>query len=189
MTVENLSESELQEAQRGYQEAARSFSARTYEFDSHWEEEQYMLENFPDDFENSGWDREHLEATTKWKWAGLWANYASSSENTDEKVDRLIKEAVSEDDHTESVEVLKELDGVSDATATVLLTFAKPEQHTVMDVNAIAALRELDMWDGGDEANAEEYPEYLSTAKEISDKFGLTLREVDRALWKLGEGD
>jgi endonuclease III len=185
----NLSKSELQEAHQGYEETARDLRERTYdELESHWQEEQHMLENFPRDFEENSWDRKNLEATTKWKWAGLWANHASASENTDEKINRLINEAVSESDPAESVEVLKELRGVADATATVLLTFAKPKEYTVMDVNALAALREFDVFDGSDEANSEEYPEYLDSVKGISEEFDMTLREVDRALWKLGEG-
>lgn len=186
--MEKLSKSKLQEACRGYEETARKLSARTYDsLDSHWEEEQYMLKNFPDDFEENSWNREHLEATTKWKWAGLWSNHASATENTDDKVNRLINEAVSETDSTESIETLKGLSGVSDSMATVLLTFAKPGEYTVMDVNAIAALRYLDMWEGSDEANSQEYPEYLDIVGDISKQFSMNLREVDRALWELGE--
>jgi hypothetical protein len=186
--MDNLSKSELQEANRGYEEESRNKAARTYDdLESHWQEEKHMLEEFPRDFEENSWGREHLEATTKWKWSGLWANHAHDSENTDEKVNRLINDAASKANPTESMEVLKELHGVSDATATVLLTFAKPEEYTVMDKNAIAALRELGIWDGSDEANSEAYPEYLDAVEEISEEFDMTLREVDRAVYKLGK--
>jgi hypothetical protein len=56
-----------------------------------------------------------------------------------------------------------------------------------MDQRALAALESADLWMGDQEANIDEYPDYLEICRAISSKTGLTLRDTDRALWFLGE--
>lgn len=77
--------------------------------------------------------------------------------------------------------------GISTATATVLLTFWRPDAYTVMDRRALASLASADYWDGDSEATIEEYPEYLTRCHLIANETGLSLRDVDRGLWAIAD--
>lgn len=180
-----------------YKNYTQNLSARTLEVDSFWAEEVKMLSEFPEIFQSSGCipERKYLKCLTKWKWAGLWANHAK--ENSREKLRRTTRRVFEISERAEKpsdsavqkqVKTLdEELKGVSAATATVLLTFWRPEVYTVMDVKALSSLTNTGFWEGKSEASISEYPEYLRACHRISDETGLNLRDVDRALWSMAD--
>lgn len=188
---------ELRAGMEQYKRYTTGLSARTFDVDSFWKEESKMLSEFPELFQTAACipERKHLEGLTKWKWAGLWANHAHK--NTREELRDTTKRAfvITEDEESLSAKAVRRqlallddgLDGISAATATVLLTFWRPDAYTVMDQKALASLAAADFWDGDSEANVEEYPEYLKRCHQISEDTGLSLRNVDRGLWSMGD--
>lgn len=187
---------ELRTAAKAYEAHTRELSARTLDVESFWEEELQMLAEFPDKFQSAGYipDRKDLKCLTKWKWPGLWANYAN--ENSQEELRHITSQAFNlpkegGDAAAHSIRgqlrLLTELDGISAATGTVLLTFWRPDDYTVMDQRALSSLADADFWEGRTKANIEEYPEYLQKCKLIAESAEMSLRNVDRALWYFGD--
>jgi len=132
MTHSPFTTAELQDAVQQYKAQTRDMSARTLDAESFWAEEERMLAEFPETFQAAGCipDRAHLKCLTKWKWAGLWANYAHK--NTEEELQTITADAFERtaDDPMPGGEAvrrqlgrLSDLTGISAATGTVLLTF------------------------------------------------------------------
>lgn len=187
---------DLRGAAQQYKSHTMDLPARTLDADSFWDEEQRMLAEFPEAFQQAGCipEREYLKCLTKWKWAGLWANYAH--ENTRTKLRTVTGDAFryTADNSVPSGEAvrrqldrLSDLTGISAATGTVLLTFWRPDVYTVMDQRALGTLASAGLWTGDTDATVDDYPQYLDTCRSIADETGLSLRETDRALWALGE--
>jgi|AntDeeMinimDraft_5_1070356.scaffolds.fasta_scaffold16649_2 hypothetical protein len=191
-----LSEEELQRGLEGYKSETMDRDALTLEVDTFWEEEEKMLGDFPEIFQQNGCipERKHLKCLTKWKWPGLWANHAN--ENTQDHLRTVTSEAfqmTAGDERPEPEDVRNqlgllddELTGVSAATGTVLLTFWRPDVYTVMDVRAISTLEFAGLWTGDSGATISEYPQYLEQCHSIAEDTKLNLRDIDRAIWYLG---
>lgn len=188
-----FTEKELRSGVELYKTHTKNLSARTLDVDSFWEEESKMLSEFPEVFQTAGCipELKYLKCLTKWKWAGLWANHANDNtreelRETTSRVFKITEDVASTSDETvrRQVAILDdELKGISAATGTVLLTFWRPEVYTVMDQRALSSLASANFWDGKSEANIDEYPEYLERCHLISNETGVSLRNVDRALW------
>ena len=72
------------------------------------------------------------------------------------------------------------LEGVSWATSSVLLHFAHPDPYPILDYRALETLGVIGpagytvvFWNG-----------YVGACRSLSDTTGLSMREVDRALWQ-----
>lgn len=188
---------ELRAGVEQYQTYTQGLSARTYDVDSFWEEESKMLSEFPGLFQTAGCipERKHLKGLTKWKWAGLWANHAHKNSRAGLRDTTRRAFGITDGEESPSAKAIRRqlalldegLVGISAATATVLLTFWRPDAYTVMDQRALACLAAADFWGGDSEANIEEYPEYLKRCHLISEETGLSLRDVDRGLWSMGD--
>jgi hypothetical protein len=67
--------------------------------------------------------------------------------------------------------------GLSQASA--VMTMLKPDSHTVIDFRALEALGYK-----GNYHSVTFYLSYLSYCKALARKWGMTLRDLDRALWQ-----
>lgn len=190
-------QSKLLEGKRNYKEYTKKRNPLTKEAESFWREEETMLKEFSERFQRDGCisNKFDLKCLTRWKWPGLWANHAKQNSESElkEVTGRAFSlnptnEIPSDDVVREQVEILRDLRGIATATATVLLTFWKPDIYTVMDVRALRTLADHGLWDKSPNADTEEYPDYLQQCHSLAEQFGLNLRDVDRALWSLGEG-
>jgi hypothetical protein len=89
--------------------------------------------------------------------------------------------------------ILGKLHGVADPMASALLMVWDPERHTVLDVRAVAALERLQRRRLLEEEVPERdglyppYPDYLQCCRAIARRLGVSLRQLDRALWKWNE--
>ena len=196
MTRLPFSKAELQRAVEAYKQQTSQMEPRTLDVDSLWDEESRMLAEFPETFQEAGCipERHYLKVLTNWKGPGLWDDLAQ--ENTREELRNITSEAygLASDETTlepdivrEQLKILSELDGISAPMGSVLLTFWHPEFYTVMDQRAVASLIAATFWNGKREANIYEYPQYLTRCHVISEETGLSLRDIDRALWQMGE--
>lgn len=196
MTGSPFPTADLRDAVQQYKVQTMDMSARTLDEDSFWAEEERMLAEFPETFQAAGCipERVHLKCLTKWKWAGLWANYAHK--NTQEELTTITADAFQRtaDDPTPGGEAvrrqldrLSDLTGISAATGTVLLTFWRPDVYTVMDQRVLGVLADADRWQGDTSAAIKDYPQYLDICRSIAEESGLSLRDTDRALWALAE--
>ncbi len=82
-----------------------------------------------------------------------------------------------------SWQILTLLSGVRTAVASAVLTVAFPDRYTVIDRRAVGTLRTAKRL--GDEWPS--YDRYLELCRAIADEVGVSLRTLDRALWKYSQ--
>jgi len=93
----------------------------------------------------------------------------------------ITRTALSTPDEHFRIEVLTLLSGVSWSTASVLLHFGFPDTYPILDYRAL--------WSLGIEVSPAFYNfgfwwQYTQFCKQLAAKTGVTMRELDRALWQ-----
>lgn len=156
--------------------------------ESHWDAEIYMLDHYPQSFQDAGCisDPDQLEAIVLWKFP---INVRHTRELSSERIRAVTKRAFAETEPRAMATELTDLKGIGPSIATAILTFYDPEQYTVMDPRATSALVDLDRWSFPSKAKLGFYDSYLQTCRELATDLGLSLRDLDRALWVLGGDD
>lgn len=195
----------IRERSRQYRNSEKEKSALELNVENRWVEEQEMLRKFPGHFQDAGCisSLNDFKLLTRWKWPGLWSNYAKA--NSEERVERVTRAAFDwwtatpgEEEATilrDQIGVLTCLDGVDAAMASVILTFWQPNEYTVMDERALLALEQAAdeeyRWTERPEASRKHYPAYVDICKRLRDGLDdeFSLREIDQALWVLGDQD
>lgn len=81
--------------------------------------------------------------------------------------------------------ILDLLDEVGVPVASALLTVWCMEDYTVLDWRAVGVLREAGVLPPGRGLPA--YGDYLEKCRELSGRLGVSLRDLDRALWKYSQ--
>ena len=87
--------------------------------------------------------------------------------------------------HEDRLESLLAVPGIGVPMASAILTVCYPDQFTILDWRA---WEQLSAWqvDGLPDrcpADAAGYLQYCSTCRQLAHEFGLSLRDLDRALW------
>jgi hypothetical protein len=114
------------------------------------------------------------------------------AQNTDSDVIQITKTALAASEENQH-RILGRLHGVADPMASALLMVWDPERHTVLDVRAVAALERFQRRGLLKEEVPERdglyppYPAYLQCCRAIAKRLGVSLRDLDRALWKWNE--
>lgn len=106
--------------------------------------------------------------------------------NMKEFVEAISKICFSSENEQVKLEVLTILKGVGYRSATAILFFCFPLEYTVMDFRAWWTLQEEGYLskDYDIKDDFEHWQKYLKICKEISNRCGCTLRELDKALWQ-----
>jgi hypothetical protein len=98
-------------------------------------------------------------------------------------VEAVTRTALSTPNERLRIEVLMLLNGVSWPTASVILHFAHGDRYPILDYRAVWTV-------GVDGAPAYDFPfwaAYTELCRRIADAQGLTMRELDRALWQFSK--
>jgi hypothetical protein len=138
-----------------------------------------------------GWyTKPELIQVGEWKARGRIRSRLSQNSASDvKKITRTALAAPEESQHL----ILDTLHGVAVPMASALLMVWDPERHTVLDVRAFAALERLRRRGLLEEEVPERegqyppYPAYLQCCRAIAKRLGVSLRDLDRALWKWNE--
>jgi len=122
-----------------------------------------------------------LLAVGKWKANRVTGLLGDNSDEDIEDITRLALSAPLRLRHR----VLCVLKGVQRPMASALLTIWNPAEHTILDINAVSTLHHYDMLTANRVADVP-YADYLATCHGIVEQVGggVTLRDLDRALWK-----
>lgn len=132
--------------------------------------------------------KENLRVMYRWKMASrkyLKQEQKYFDKNSDESVARVLRYAVgavSNGDVGRAFRELQSLEGIGLAVASAFLTAIFPEQFTVIDIIAFRAL-------GVPEKTPLTVPlyiRYLSYCDHQARRLGISLRDMDRALWQWG---
>jgi len=119
-----------------------------------------------------------FESICHWKTPRSQRKVAS---NSAEYIEAVTHTALSTESEQLRVEVLTLLNGVSWPTASVILHFCHKEAYPILDVRAL--------WTLGVDANQITYNfdlwwEYTKVCRTLAALTGLSMRELDRALWQ-----
>ena len=121
--------------------------------------------------------RRNLETIFRWKTGGR--GITRLQKNTDAEIADALSLAVAAKTERSSIAILIGLCGVAVPVASAILTAINPDKYTIIDFRALEAL-------GTDSKNRtiDFYLKYLDACRCLSQRHGITLRELDRALWQ-----
>ncbi|MDL0126340.1 hypothetical protein PNQ92_13110 [Halobacterium salinarum] len=179
----------LREARDEYERRTRAQSPPTLtqnlNVENFWAAEEELLTYVPNHIKKHGHieDKELIENIVLWKFPVVIGNIR---ENTPAQIATVSKRAFQVENARDAIQKLNELQGVADSIAGAILMFAHPHRYTVMDPRATKALETLGYWTGDTVAVDEQYESYCLRCHELSQQTGLSLRDVDRALYILG---
>ena len=121
--------------------------------------------------------RQHLEAIFSWKTKGR--GISRLSRNSDDEIADALRVAVAARTERSATAVLMGLNGVRVPVASAVLTMINPERYTIIDNRALAALGV-----GAAASDVNLYLAYLFFCRRLAADHGVSLRELDRALWQ-----
>ena len=120
-----------------------------------------------------------LDAIIKWKSPRPLGRIKNG--NTPDEISEALRLAASAKHVRTAVGVLCGLNGVDVPMASAILTTIHPDRYTVIDWRALNALGVKKSW-----LTVDDYLQYLDFCKAKADELGISLRDLDRALWILG---
>jgi len=135
-----------------------------------------------------------LQQVNKWK-LPTERNRSWLAKNSHHRVRAVTERALAAPEPLQ-LYVLQLLHGVSAAVASALLIFPFPDRHTVIDFRVARALEALDhagqlpdelLWrqrPPSDNSWLPPYPPYLDACRRLAADLGVSLRDLDRALWQ-----
>jgi hypothetical protein len=140
-------------------------------------------------FENAGrciargeYQREHFDAIFAWKTNNR--GKSRPEKNANKAIERGLKVVIKEVDRPRVViETLTKLSGVGIPVASAIMSAVFPERFTIIDFRALDALSAEKL----STASINRYLEYVEFCKRLANRWGLSLRDLDRALWKWSE--
>jgi hypothetical protein len=124
--------------------------------------------------------RADINAIRVWKWP---PSVGRPSTDTDDFVEAVTALALSTPNERLRIEALTLLNGVGWPVASVILHFVHPDRYPILDRRALWSL-------GNDEPSLYHFAywnDYTQCCRRLADEHGLTMRQLDRALWALAE--
>ena len=122
------------------------------------------------------------------RWVGEWKTpriRPQIARNTEAGVRGLTEAAFLARDDATRLRVLLGLRGVGAAVASVVLHFADPGRYPVYDVRVRTALRRVGVRERFPPTPAG-WVAYAATLRGLAARYGVSLRTLDKALWRLG---
>jgi len=120
---------------------------------------------------------ENLIAIGDWKAPRARRHY---KKNGDRRVRKITRFSFGTRDEKERIESLDSLQGVGYPIASTILHFGFPRKYPIMDFRVIRSLG----WKRHSTYNFQFWQRYCKRIRNISKKFGLPIRTVEKALWK-----
>jgi hypothetical protein len=138
---------------------------------------------------NGDFSKKNLRVIYRWKmksWKHLDQEKKYFDKNADETVANVLRAAIDVIDkqkHTElAFDQLQLLKGIGPSVASAILMAVFPERFTVIDVMAFRALGVRDKL----RRDVPLYLCYLAFCRKQANRLGISLRDMDRALWQWG---
>ena len=126
-------------------------------------------------------NKEHFVKLGKWKTPRQVENYESNDENLVKEATLLAYEVTNE---RLKLHILKVLKGVRVPVASTFLHFLHPDKFPIFDVHVRSSLKKAGKWNRPvDDASDEAWLEYVDIMRDLSRRLGVSLRELDKALW------
>jgi hypothetical protein len=158
--------------------------------------EDEHAEILPDMFADGEYGWRDAEWVVQWyfrRYLGAYPNAdrraaeAAYGENDFDDVLDTLSAVETSDDEEERVRLLTTLEGVDVRVASAFLHFMFPDEHLVVGDREWAVLHATGELDEPypDPPSVEDYVSYLGTCRDVTDRLGVDLRTLYRALWRL----
>ena len=126
-------------------------------------------------------DKEHFVRLGKWKTPRQKENYKSNDESLVKGATHLAYEVPHE---RLKLHILKVLKGVGVPVASTFLHFLHPDKFPIFDVRVRSSLNKAGKWNRSvGDASDNAWLEYVDIMRDLSRRLGVSLRELDKALW------
>ena len=126
-------------------------------------------------------DKKHFVKLGKWKTPRQEKNYKNNEESLVKKATSLAYEVSHEG---LKLHILKVLNGVGVPVASTFLHFLHPDKFPIFDIRVRSSLKKAGKWNRPvDDASNDAWLEYVYIMRDISGMLGVSLRELDKALW------
>ena len=136
-------------------------------------------------------DKPHFVDIARWKSSLPLRHYESNDDDLVQQVTALAFAARRDDLR---LRLLTLLNGVGVPVASTILHFAFPDKYPIMDVRAVTTLTHLDLWTrpgpvqpGFTGFSVADWQVYTRLMRDHAKRLDVTLRELDKALWKFDE--
>lgn len=126
-------------------------------------------------------NKEYFVRLGRWKTKRQTSNYQTNDESRIIEVTRSAYQAF---DELTKINTLKTLRGVDVTVAATILHYLQPDVFPIFDYHVRRSLKRAGLWTRGEnDASNHAWLEYLKTMRELSKSLGVTLRELDKALF------
>jgi hypothetical protein len=131
-------------------------------------------------------DKPHFKDIARWKSQRPLRHYESNDDDLVQEVTALAFAARRDDLR---LQLLMLLNGVGVPVASTILHFAFPDEYPIMDVRAVTTLRRFGLWTQPTRPwfDVEDWQVYTHLMCDHAKRLDVTLRELDKALWKSDE--
>lgn len=129
------------------------------------------------------YSREHLDTIFAWKTKNR--GKSRIQKNDAREIETVLRQVVESggEPPSDSLKVLITLSGIDIPVASAVMTAVFPERFTVIDFRALDALGAKKY----STRSIKKYLEYASYCRNLAAEWHLSLRDLDRALWKWSE--
>jgi hypothetical protein len=131
-------------------------------------------------------DKDEFNKICYWKAKRNKRNYSNNSEDY---IKYITTQSFSSSNDRFIIEVLTLLNGVQYPVASTILHFAFPDKYPIIDWRVLWSLCRLGFTDLKQPAKYtfDFYHKYMTTIRSLSEKYGLNIRVIDKALWKYAD--
>ncbi|WP_159007486.1 hypothetical protein [Bradyrhizobium sp. S69] len=131
---------------------------------------------------NGDCSRSHFDTIFAWKTRNRGKSRPEKNESG--AIEQALRVVVEEVDRPRrSIGTLIKLSGVGIPVASAIMAAIFPEQFTIIDFRALDALSAEDY----STTSVKKYLDYVEYCTKLADDWDMSLRELDRALWKWSE--
>ena len=129
-------------------------------------------------------DKGHFVEIASWKSRRPLRHYKSNDDDLVREVTALAFAARRDDLRLKLLTLLK---GVGVPVASTILHFAFPDEYPIMDVRGVTTLTQLGLWTRPVQFSVADWQVYTDLMRDHAKRLDVTLRELDKALWKSDE--
>lgn len=126
-------------------------------------------------------NKEYFVRLGRWKTKRATKHYKTNDEN---EIIKITRTAYLASDESHKLNILRTLRGVGIAVAATILHYLQPDVFPIFDYHVRYALKEANLWTRDkDDASEQAWLDYLKIMRGLSDKFGVSLRDLDKAMF------
>jgi len=149
--------------------------------------EDYLFNEIHENFKNRGkLDPEEFFAIIIWKRNASKSKIVQGIKESSETIESLTKKIYGLNNREDRLTLLKNIKNIGIAIASAILTVLDPDEFTIVDYRVKNSLEKLGInLPDKIEKDIKNYFRYVDICKELAQKYNLSLRNLDRALWAM----